>query len=134
MELVDSRLESNFNKKEVMLTINLALHCTNVSPTGRPSMSTVVSILEGRVVDKSLITSSDDKAVAEESVYQRLLPNNNAAANDKHQQVQSLSIDMPWAASSESTSDLYPMGLDSHYLENRLQIDRLINLNFFLLK
>lgn len=123
MELVDSRLESNFNKKEVMLTINLALHCTNVSPTGRPSMSTVVSILEGRVVDKSLITYtySDDKAAAaEESVYQRLLPNNNAAANDEHKQVQSLSIDLPWAASSESTSDLYPGGLDSHYLENRL--------------
>lgn len=117
MELVDPSLESNFNKKQVMLTINLALHCTNVSPTGRPSMSTVVSLLEGRVVDKSLIISGD---VPKDSVYQRLLPNNNNN-NNYHDGVQSLSIDMPWSASSASTADLYPIGgLDTDYLENRL--------------
>ncbi|KAL2455250.1 putative leucine-rich repeat receptor-like serine/threonine-protein kinase [Forsythia ovata] len=48
MELVDPRLESNFNKKEVIATINVALHCTNAEAAERPSMSAVVRILEGR--------------------------------------------------------------------------------------
>uniref|UniRef100_A0A6N2KAH9 Serine-threonine/tyrosine-protein kinase catalytic domain-containing protein n=1 Tax=Salix viminalis TaxID=40686 RepID=A0A6N2KAH9_SALVM len=45
MEMVDPRLGSAFNKKEVVRMINVALLCTNHP---RPAMSTVVSMLEGK--------------------------------------------------------------------------------------
>lgn len=47
MELVDPNLGSEFSKEEVILMLNVALLCTNASPTLRPTMSSVVSILEG---------------------------------------------------------------------------------------
>ncbi|AET02893.1 receptor-like kinase [Medicago truncatula] len=48
MELVDPRLGKDFKKEEVILMIDVALLCTNSSPSLRPSMSSVVSMLEGR--------------------------------------------------------------------------------------
>ncbi|XP_020250161.1 probable LRR receptor-like serine/threonine-protein kinase At1g53430 isoform X2 [Asparagus officinalis] len=48
LELVDSSLGSNYLEKEAMQMMNLALLCSSPSPTLRPTMSTVVSILEGR--------------------------------------------------------------------------------------
>ncbi|KAK4726612.1 hypothetical protein R3W88_031529 [Solanum pinnatisectum] len=49
LELVDPHLCSNYSKKEAMQMINLSLLCTNLSPTLRPSMSSVVSMLEGKL-------------------------------------------------------------------------------------
>uniref|UniRef100_A0A803QF51 non-specific serine/threonine protein kinase n=1 Tax=Cannabis sativa TaxID=3483 RepID=A0A803QF51_CANSA len=48
MELVDPNLGSQFKKEEAKRMIKVALLCTNPSPSLRPTMSTVVSILEGR--------------------------------------------------------------------------------------
>ncbi|OMO82775.1 hypothetical protein COLO4_22836 [Corchorus olitorius] len=47
MELVDKTLGTNFNKEEAMTIIKVALLCTNPSPALRPTMSAVVSMLEG---------------------------------------------------------------------------------------
>lgn len=47
MELVDQRLGSSFNIEEAEKMVKVALLCTNVSPTQRPPMSEVVSMLEG---------------------------------------------------------------------------------------
>ena len=55
MELVDRRLGSNFNEEEAMVMINVALVCTNVSPTLRPTMSSVVSMLEGKTIVRELV-------------------------------------------------------------------------------
>ena len=49
MELVDPSLGSNYSEEEVMNMLNLALLCTNQSPTLRPCMSSVVSMLEGKI-------------------------------------------------------------------------------------
>ena len=60
MELVDPRLEfkSKF-EKEILRVIQVALLCTNPSPALRPTMSTVVSMLEGRAeVHKLTVDSS----------------------------------------------------------------------------
>ncbi|KAJ0046485.1 hypothetical protein Pint_04826 [Pistacia integerrima] len=75
MELVDSRLGSDFNKEEVMVMINVALLCTDVSPTVRPTMSSVVSMLEGRAavpdsVADSTVTTDDTKFEAFRNYYQ----------------------------------------------------------------
>ncbi|XP_062012874.1 probable LRR receptor-like serine/threonine-protein kinase At1g07650 isoform X1 [Rosa rugosa] len=50
MELVDPKLGSGFNKEEALRMIKVALLCANSSPALRPTMSEVVSMLEGRTV------------------------------------------------------------------------------------
>lgn len=60
MELVDPRLGSNFNQREAMTMINIALHCTNVVPGERPCMSLVVGMLEGKVDVKELVSHPNE--------------------------------------------------------------------------
>ncbi|XP_044474275.1 probable LRR receptor-like serine/threonine-protein kinase At1g53430 [Mangifera indica] len=61
LELVDPSLGTKFSKKEAMTMLNIALLCTNPSPTLRPSMSSVVSMLEGkRVVQAPVIKRNTD--------------------------------------------------------------------------
>ena len=50
MELVDPELGSEFSKEEVLRMIKVALLCTNPSPALRPTMTAVVSMLEGQTV------------------------------------------------------------------------------------
>ncbi|KAF5780753.1 putative protein kinase RLK-Pelle-DLSV family [Helianthus annuus] len=50
IELVDPKLNSKYDIQEMMVVINVAILCTAISPTNRPTMSSVVSMLEGRVV------------------------------------------------------------------------------------
>ena len=47
LELVDPNLGSEYSSEEAMVMLNVALLCTNASPTLRPTMSQVVSMLEG---------------------------------------------------------------------------------------
>ena len=65
MELVDRRLGEDFKKEEVMMMINVALLCTSFSPSLRPSMSSVVSMLEGKTNVQEVVAEStevlDDK-------------------------------------------------------------------------
>lgn len=49
LELVDPSLGSGYSEDEALRMLNLALVCANPSPTLRPSMSSVVSMLEGRI-------------------------------------------------------------------------------------
>ncbi|KAJ9537779.1 hypothetical protein OSB04_030512 [Centaurea solstitialis] len=49
LELVDPVLGSTYPKEEVMRMLNIALLCTNPSPTLRPAMSAVVSMLDGKI-------------------------------------------------------------------------------------
>ena len=114
MELVDSRLGPDVNENEIMLTIEIALLCTSISPAVRPNMSTVVSMLEGRVEDqKSILDSSAWSAsVKEISDEQYLL------STFDESQPQSTSSDLPFTASSTSASDLYPISLETGFLDD----------------
>ncbi|KAF5949281.1 hypothetical protein HYC85_011274 [Camellia sinensis] len=58
MELVDPKLGLDFIEKEVIVMINITILCTNVTPTIRPTMSSVVSMLEGRAVVEELVPDS----------------------------------------------------------------------------
>ncbi|KAI3699880.1 hypothetical protein L2E82_44487 [Cichorium intybus] len=64
IDLVDPRLGFEFNKKEALRMLEIALLCTNESPTLRPVMSEVVNMLEGRTKieepNMDVITSIDD--------------------------------------------------------------------------
>ncbi|XP_030967088.1 probable LRR receptor-like serine/threonine-protein kinase At1g07650 isoform X2 [Quercus lobata] len=55
MDLVDPDLKSNFSKEEAVKIMKVALLCTNPSPTLRPTMSAVVSMLEGQTAVHELI-------------------------------------------------------------------------------
>ncbi|RWR96262.1 Protein kinase domain-containing protein [Cinnamomum micranthum f. kanehirae] len=64
IELVDPKLGSEFNKEEAIGMMTIALLCTNSSSILRPTMSAVVSMLEGRTDVQNHISkpnpSSDD--------------------------------------------------------------------------
>ncbi|KAG6790373.1 hypothetical protein POTOM_006526 [Populus tomentosa] len=49
LELVDPSLGSNYSKIEALRMLDLALLCTNPSPTLRPSMSSAVKMVEGQI-------------------------------------------------------------------------------------
>lgn len=109
MDLVDRRLGMDFNKEEAMVMINVGLLCTNVTSTLRPTMSSVVSMLEGRIVIKEVALESSEILDEKKMEAMRLYYND-----------QSMSIEGPWTASSSSVTDLYPVHLDSSYLEKRV--------------
>ncbi|KAL8507670.1 hypothetical protein ACS0TY_018275 [Phlomoides rotata] len=102
MELVDPRLE-NLKKEEVMTAINVGLLCTNVVAAERPSMSGVVSMLEGREGVRQFVSDSNVSVDKVKAVVEG----------------QSMSMDVPWTASSASTADLYPITMDTDYWEKR---------------
>ncbi|CAK8534937.1 unnamed protein product [Lathyrus sativus] len=122
MELVDRRLGLDFNKKEAMVVINVALLCTNVTSNLRPSMSSVVSFLEGRnavpefVSDSSEVMDEKKLEAMRKYYYQK---EENKTSTTSQTQNQSLLNDGPWTATSSSAVDLYPVHLDSAYWEER---------------
>lgn len=69
MELVDPRFESKFKKDEVVRVIEVALLCTNPSPALRPTMSTVVKMLQGKADVHELVI---DPSYEDESRFKGL--------------------------------------------------------------
>lgn len=120
MDLIDPRLGSDFNKEEVMGMINIAFLCTNISPSVRPAMSSVVSMLEGRTVVHDIVSDpsipNDDLKLKEIKEHYRYIQEKSTGVSES--KAQSMS-DGPWTASS-SVPDLYPVVLDSEYWENRV--------------
>ncbi|KAE8124672.1 hypothetical protein FH972_019537 [Carpinus fangiana] len=126
LELVDPRLGSNYKKEEVMVMINVALLCTNASAAIRPTMSLVVSMLEGGTIVPVLVSdpSVSDKEMKEAMMeHFQLSKEQNMHARQIESVsstfIQSTSTDGPWTASSTSAADLYPVNLNSNYLEKR---------------
>ncbi|GLU22543.1 hypothetical protein SLE2022_386110 [Rubroshorea leprosula] len=98
LELVDPRLGSDYNKKEVMKMINVALLCTSPAPAARPIMSSVVSMLEGKIVVDEL--SLNTGTYIESVKFNQTLEEESSHEN----QTQSLSIESLPLVSSSSTS------------------------------
>ncbi|XP_025608173.1 probable leucine-rich repeat receptor-like serine/threonine-protein kinase At3g14840 [Arachis hypogaea] len=110
MELVDRRLGSNFDKEEAMIMIKVALLCINVFATLRPNMSSVVSMLEGKIIVQEPVFDKPSEALDEKKLEAMRL----YCFED-----QSISTEDPWTTSSTSARDFYPLNLDSSYLEKR---------------
>ncbi|KAM1117428.1 hypothetical protein ACFX19_007930 [Malus domestica] len=117
MDLVDPRLESDFNKEKMIVAINVALLCCNVTSTARPTMSSVVSMLEGRAVVQELV--SDPKAESIEIDAMRKHFQSSFGRGTGEKQIETGSTEGPCIASSASAHDLYPVNPDSNYWENR---------------
>ncbi|KAJ9560737.1 hypothetical protein OSB04_005897 [Centaurea solstitialis] len=112
MELVDPRLGTDYDVQETMVVINLALLCTTISPTNRPTMSAVVSMLEGRIVPQEVAVeqSVSMPEVDHEKMMKQLV------AIDKSEIKQ---VSIPYTDSSTSAPDLYPVDGFSEYLQKR---------------
>lgn len=67
LELVDPHLASEYSSEEVMVMLNVALLCTNASPTLRPTMSKVVSMLEGWTDIQEILSDPGLSAVSSSS-------------------------------------------------------------------
>ena len=118
LDLVDERIGSDCNIDEVMAMINVALLCTNSTAAARPSMSSVVSMLEGRAsvqefFTQSSISENELNVEARKKLY-RTLENDADIC-----QTRSMLSDGPWTSSSTSAVDLYPVNLTSDYWKNR---------------
>lgn len=56
LELVDPDLGSDYSSQEAVVLLNVALLCTNASPTLRPTMSQVVSMLQGQTLVQDILS------------------------------------------------------------------------------
>ncbi|KAH9779337.1 putative leucine-rich repeat receptor-like serine/threonine-protein kinase [Citrus sinensis] len=113
MELVDTDLGSNFDKEQLMVMINVALLCASASPTNRPSMSSVLSMLEcgvdvpDLVPDSSISDVDETKSEAMRRYYQFSIEKTASTIQSTS------SIYGPPTRSSTSGADLYPFSVDS---------------------
>ncbi|XP_039170385.1 probable LRR receptor-like serine/threonine-protein kinase At1g53440 [Eucalyptus grandis] len=108
LELVDPRLGSDYFEEEAMRMLNLALLCTNPSPTLRPPMSSVVSMLEGKSaiqapIIKCAATNPDPRFRAFERLGNNNQSNVSTFYQDAHPVLGSMSIEGPWINSSASS-------------------------------
>ncbi|EOA37487.1 hypothetical protein CARUB_v10011641mg [Capsella rubella] len=110
LELVDPDLGTSFSKKEAMRMLNIALLCTNPSPTLRPPMSSVVRMLEGKIkVQPPLVKREADpsgSAAMRFKAFELLSQDSESSQvstytrNREHRS--SSSMDGPWVDSSVS--------------------------------
>ncbi|KAL4627286.1 hypothetical protein ACB092_05G156900 [Castanea dentata] len=113
MELVDPELGSEFSKEEAIIMTKVALLCINPSPTLRPTMTAVVSMLEGRTVVQELtmeasIYANDVRFESFRGQCQTL----RASSGDSQSLLQSSNA--TWiGSSSTSAHDLYSINLNS---------------------
>ncbi|KAK3424552.1 hypothetical protein EUGRSUZ_F01332 [Eucalyptus grandis] len=119
IDLVDARLGSHFDKEQVLAMIKVALLCTNATPTLRPVMSSVVSMLEGKVAVPVL--DSEGAIKAEEKIEAM----RKHFKGDKDRAVgQNITNSMfteglgTGIASLPSAIDLYRIPLDTDYCQN----------------
>ncbi|KAI4323056.1 hypothetical protein L6164_022693 [Bauhinia variegata] len=107
LELVDPVLGSSFSPDEAMRMLNLALLCTNPSPTLRPSMSSVVSMLEGKTpiqapIIKRKDSSQDPRFKAFEMLTQDSQVQISSTISQESIERRGQSTDGPWMDSSTS--------------------------------
>ena len=85
MKLIDESLGSEVNAKEAEILVKVALLCTNASASLRPTMSEVVSMLEGRMTVPDMIpepsTYSDDLRFKATRDLRRQRENQNLSRN-----------------------------------------------------
>ncbi|XP_040989135.1 probable LRR receptor-like serine/threonine-protein kinase At1g53430 [Juglans microcarpa x Juglans regia] len=106
LELVDPSLGSSYSSEEAMRMLNLGLLCTNPSPTLRPLMSSVVSMLEGKIaVQTPIIKRSETNPDARFKAFEKLSQDSQTHISTwlhDSQMQRGMSMDGPWIDSSVS--------------------------------
>ena len=114
MELVDPELGSEFSKTEALRMIKVALLCANPSLALRPTMSAVVSMLEGETVVHEL--TMDPSIYGNELRIESLRDQFNQTLRPSLSVSQSLiesSNAIRIGSSSTSGQDIYSINLDT---------------------
>ncbi|KAF3451342.1 hypothetical protein FNV43_RR07437 [Rhamnella rubrinervis] len=112
MELVDPKLGNDMKKEEVVRMIEIALLCLSPSPTLRPIMSTVVSMLEGRICISELKPSGDQPRL-ESPRRTQSSPNLGNISSTESKSLICSSAHSTWVSSSATSSqDLYSIHLN----------------------
>ncbi|KAF2549900.1 hypothetical protein F2Q68_00034957 [Brassica cretica] len=109
LEIVDPTLEGDFNKKEAVRMINVALVCTNLSPSLRPTMSEVVQMLEG-VIEIAQVMS-DPGLYGDDWSMSKLKDNDTHGSSSMSGVTDQTTVTMKFSVSG---SDLYPESVISN--------------------
>lgn len=121
MELVDEKLGSEFSKTEAERMIKVALLCTNASPSLRPNMSEVVSMLEGVA---AIADSIPEAGSYSEDLRFKAIREHHKQTRPQVLEISKLlddstSSSQAWVqASSAPAHDLYDVNMES-YLRSR---------------
>ncbi|XP_045787010.1 probable LRR receptor-like serine/threonine-protein kinase At1g07650 isoform X1 [Trifolium pratense] len=99
LELVDPDLGSEYSTEEATVMLNVALLCTNASPTLRPTMCQVVSMLEGWTDIQDLLSDPGYSA---------------AGSSSKHKSIRSHFWENPSRSQSMSIPTIYTDSTNSH--------------------
>ncbi|KAJ9135978.1 hypothetical protein P3X46_033096 [Hevea brasiliensis] len=114
MEIVDPRLESEFNMEEAERMLKVALLCTNTSPTIRPTMSAALRMLEGQTSIKEV--ASDPSIYADGMRFKPIKDHYQQTSHDgsstSHAPIFS-SDNTGIGSSTTSAHDLYPVNPES---------------------
>ncbi|KAL1349970.1 hypothetical protein HN51_026442 [Arachis hypogaea] len=107
LELVDPSLGSSYSPEEAMRMLQLALLCTNPSPTLRPPMSSIISMLEGKTpIQAPIIKRSEGAQDARFKAFEMRShdseTNISSAFSQYSQEQRSRSMNGPWVDSSVS--------------------------------
>ncbi|KAK9943887.1 hypothetical protein M0R45_009478 [Rubus argutus] len=66
VDLVDKNLSTKYDAKQAIIILNLAVKCTSISPTLRPTMSEVVSVLVGdKKIEEICSLAPNDSHIAQ---------------------------------------------------------------------
>lgn len=110
LDLVDPSLGSKYSSEEAMRMLQLALLCTNPSPTLRPPMSSVVSMLEGKTpiqappIIKGSDNAQDARFKALEFLSQDSQTHVSSAFSQDSIEQRSKSMGGPWVDSTISVA------------------------------
>ncbi|GLT38033.1 hypothetical protein SLA2020_123040 [Shorea laevis] len=108
LELVDPGLGSNYSTEEALRLLDLALLCTNPSPTLRPSMSSVVSMIEGKIAVQAPIIKRSNMSPDSQARFKAFEKLSKDSQNhvstflQDGQAPRSMSTEGPWIDSSVS--------------------------------
>ncbi|KAJ0081082.1 hypothetical protein Patl1_10376 [Pistacia atlantica] len=121
MEILDPKLESKFDNEEAERMVKVALLCCNASPTLRPTMSEVVSMLESQTIIQEVI--SDPSIYGGDFQLQQLDQNSRGNSISPN-----FSSNKTWVGSSTTSAhDLY--SINSECTRNLTSTEDLYPLN-----
>ncbi|KAF6173275.1 hypothetical protein GIB67_026970 [Kingdonia uniflora] len=104
LDLVDPILEK-YSKKEALRMLNIALLCTNSSPTLRPSMSAVVSMLDGKIpVQAPLVNRHLEGDEARFRAFEQLSQDSQTQSHSMEGPIEGLRIDSSVSLASKDKS------------------------------
>ncbi|KAL8131838.1 hypothetical protein AgCh_007667 [Apium graveolens] len=112
LELVDPILGSNYSKQEALNILNVGLSCSNPSPTLRPFMSAVVSMLQGKKkVEAPIFT----RTATNESIMSKALERNSRDSHSVSPMEGARadsSISVPSKDTSKLLEDMYDVNME----------------------